>query len=213
MEMENEIDGIVKKILKRKYTEEDIKKLTKEQLIQVILSIGQRQNILQFHYLVYSQIVKENNETEIVDAINVLNCYRNVHYNESSATDEYTLVQAINIILPEYNRLNDCMKDIKYNNKKIIEQLKEILEMIHSDNEIEGKYCLHPLTKGYLKVIENDIQDIINKYEIISKYTNQELANLKVCYESPTNEFKHLSFEEYIKDAEEANVINELLED
>jgi hypothetical protein len=47
----------------------------------------------------------------------------------------------------------------------------------------------------------------------MKKYTIEELEMLKVCYESPTNEYSDLSFEEYIKSAEEAGVIRDLLED
>ena len=42
-------------------------------------------------------------------------------------------------------------------------------------------------------------------------YSKEELEILKICYESPTNEFSHLSFEDYIKGAEEAKVIDDLL--
>jgi hypothetical protein len=43
------------------------------------------------------------------------------------------------------------------------------------------------------------------------EYSKEELETLRYCYESPTNEYKHLTFEQYIRDAEEAGVIDDLL--
>ena len=47
----------------------------------------------------------------------------------------------------------------------------------------------------------------------MGKYTEEELEILKNCYESPTNEYSHLSFEEWLASAEEAGVIEDMLED
>jgi hypothetical protein len=43
------------------------------------------------------------------------------------------------------------------------------------------------------------------------EYSKEELEILKICYESPTNEYNHLTFEDYIKNAEEAGVMEDLL--
>ena len=42
---------------------------------------------------------------KLVEAAEVLNHYRNRHYNESSATEEYKLAQAINNVLPTLARV------------------------------------------------------------------------------------------------------------
>lgn len=40
------------------------------------------------------------------EAINILNLYRNRHYSDSSISESYKIANAINVILPEYIRLN-----------------------------------------------------------------------------------------------------------
>ena len=47
----------------------------------------------------------------------------------------------------------------------------------------------------------------------MDELTKEQIEKLKVCYWSPTNEFSHLSFEEYIQSAKEAGVLEELLVD
>ena len=158
---------------------------------------------------------RQKNEAEIMKAINILNFYRNTNYNQPSGTKEYELAQTINVILPEYNKTKTELNELKHKKELIIEEFEEVIEMLQSDRTISGKYSLSSSTKRYSKGIEEDLQEIIDKYKPNSKtkYTNHELINLRICYESPTNEFRHLSFEEYIKNAEDENLIEELLED
>jgi hypothetical protein len=47
----------------------------------------------------------------------------------------------------------------------------------------------------------------------MDKYNDQELELLKSQYESPLNEYKHLSFEEWIKALEENDLMKDMLAD
>jgi hypothetical protein len=48
---------------------------------------------------------------------------------------------------------------------------------------------------------------------IIDKYTQPELELLRSQYESPLNEYKHLSFNEWIKALEENDLMKDMLDD
>jgi len=46
---------------------------------------------------------------------------------------------------------------------------------------------------------------------ILNKYTEEQIIQLQACYDNPNNEYSHLSFEEYVAEAEKQNVIDELI--
>lgn len=95
MKLENNIDGIVKNILKRRITEADVEKLTREEMKKVILSIMERQNVLQMHHEIYEKH-NENDKNSIIEEveeiIEMLQTDRGLKgkYELSPSTKEYS---------------------------------------------------------------------------------------------------------------------------
>ena len=86
------------------------------------------------------------------------------------------------------------------------------------ENEEDGVISAFKVTKlevaeemyGSTSIMVNDVRWDVFEHEIF-ELSEEDIEGLMICYESPTNEFSHLSFEEYLESIVREDLMPDML--